>query len=47
VSKPFKGRISVDIRDSVEDWSPFEPPKAPEGLPSVVYIVWTMWGFRQ
>jgi hypothetical protein len=26
---PFKGKINVDIRDWVPDWSPFEPPKAP------------------
>ena len=25
---PFKGLINVDIRDSVPDWAPFEPPKA-------------------
>jgi hypothetical protein len=34
VSESFKGKISVDIRDSVPDWSPFEPPKAPEGAPT-------------
>ena len=39
VSEPFKGTINVDIRDSVPDWSPFEPPKAPDGAPNVVYIV--------
>jgi arylsulfatase A-like enzyme len=39
VAKPFKGTISVDIRDSEPDWTPFEPPQAPEGAPSVVYIV--------
>ncbi|MEU8609603.1 arylsulfatase [Actinoplanes sp. NPDC048791] len=39
MSKPFKGTINVDIRDSVPDWAPFEPPKAPVGAPSVVYIV--------
>jgi len=33
---PFKGTINVDIRDSVPDWSPFEPPKAPDGAPSGV-----------
>ncbi len=31
MSEPFKGTINVDIRDSVPDWSPFEPPKAPDG----------------
>jgi arylsulfatase len=45
VSKPFKGTINVDIRDSVPDWSPFEPPKAPDGAPSVVYIVLDDVGF--
>jgi arylsulfatase A-like enzyme len=39
VTKPFKGTINVDIRDSAPDWEPFEPPKAPDGAPSVVYIV--------
>src|SRR4051794_24948641 len=39
MTKPFMGRINGDIRDSVPDWSPFEPPKAPAGAPSVVYIV--------
>lgn len=32
----FKGTINVDIRDSVPDWSPFEPPKAPDGSPNVI-----------
>ncbi|RZU11244.1 arylsulfatase [Kribbella rubisoli] len=35
----FRGSINVDIRDSVPDWSPFEPAKAPDGAPNVVYIV--------
>jgi arylsulfatase len=29
MSRRFKGTISVDIRDSVPDWSPFEPPNGP------------------
>ena len=29
--KSFGGVVNVDIRDSVPDWSPFEPPKAPDG----------------
>ena len=45
LSKPFKGKINVDIRDSVPDWAPFEPPKAPEGAPSVVYVVLDDVGF--
>ena len=44
-SNSFKGTINVDIRDSVPDWSPFEPPKAPDGAPSVVYIVLDDVGF--
>jgi Sulfatase len=45
MSTPFKGKINVDIRDSVPDWAPFEPPKAPEGAPSVVYVVLDDVGF--
>ena len=45
MSKVFKGQINVDIRDSVEDWAPFEPPKAPAGAPSVIYIVLDDVGF--
>jgi arylsulfatase A-like enzyme len=45
MSRPFKGKISTDIRDSVPDWSPFEPPKAPDGAPNVVYAVLDDVGF--
>jgi arylsulfatase A-like enzyme len=45
VSEPFKGVINVDVRDSEPDWSPFEPPKAPDGAPSVLYIVLDDVGF--
>jgi arylsulfatase A-like enzyme len=45
MGEPFKGVINTDIRDSVPDWSPFEPPKAPEQAPSVVYIVLDDVGF--
>src|SRR4051794_35810287 len=45
MGKPFKGTINIDIRDSVPDWAPFEPPKAPDGAPSVVYIVLDDVGF--
>ncbi|WP_246393951.1 arylsulfatase [Pseudonocardia pini] len=38
-SRPFRGVINVDIRDSTPDWGPFEPPEAPAGAPNVVYIV--------
>jgi arylsulfatase len=45
VSEPFKGTVNVDIRDSVPDWTPFEPPKAPAGSPNVLYIVLDDVGF--
>jgi arylsulfatase A-like enzyme len=45
MSEPFKGKVNVDIRDSVPDWSPFEPPKAPDGAPSVIYAVLDDVGF--
>src|ERR1700733_12231715 len=45
MSKSFKGTINVDIRDSTPDWEPFEPAKAPEGAPNVVYIVLDDVGF--
>ena len=45
MATPFKGTINVDIRDSEPDWTPFEPPKAPDGAPNVVYIVLDDVGF--
>ncbi|MGO4102462.1 arylsulfatase [Leifsonia sp. YAF41] len=39
MSKPFSGTINMDIRDSVPDWEPFQPPTAPPGAPNVVFIV--------
>ena len=45
MSKPFEGVINVDVRDSQPDWAPFEAPKAPDGAPSVVYVVLDDVGF--
>src|SRR3954451_8324802 len=45
MSKSFQGVINVDIRDSKPDWEPFEPPSAPGGAPSVVYMVLDDVGF--
>jgi arylsulfatase len=39
-TKPFKGKIKLDVRDSVEDWGPFLPAKAPEGSPNVLFILY-------
>jgi arylsulfatase A-like enzyme len=45
MGRPFRGVINVDVRDSVPDWGPFEPPKAPDCAPNVVYIVLDDVGF--
>ena len=45
MSRPFQGVINIDIRDSVPDWAPYMQPAAPEGAPSVVYIVLDDTGF--
>ena len=38
--KEFKGTIKLDVRDSVADWTPYEQPKAPEGAPNVLVILY-------
>ncbi|MCB8987729.1 MAG: sulfatase-like hydrolase/transferase, partial [Ardenticatenaceae bacterium] len=38
--KVFKGKIELDVRDSVPDWGPYSPPKAPEDAPSVLFILY-------
>ncbi|MGE5379357.1 MAG: arylsulfatase [Candidatus Saccharibacteria bacterium] len=43
--EPFKGVINIDVRDSVPDWGPYEQPRAPEGSPNVLFIVWDDVGF--
>src|SRR3954464_2844709 len=45
MTKPFKGTINVDDRDSVPDWEPYVQPVAPPGAPSVLYIVLDDVGF--
>ena len=39
MSKNFNGKVALDIRDSVPDWSPYAEPTAPEGSPNILYIV--------
>jgi arylsulfatase A-like enzyme len=41
----FNGVVNVDIRESEQDWAPYEQPKAPEGAPNVLMIVWDDVGF--
>jgi arylsulfatase len=43
--QPFKGVINMDVRDSVPDWDPYVQPRAPEGAPNVLMIVWDDVGF--
>jgi arylsulfatase A-like enzyme len=45
MSKPFKGVINIDIKDSVPDWTPYTQPLAPEGAPNVLHIVLDDVGF--
>ena len=45
MSKPFRGTINVDIRDSTPDWEPYTQPLAPDGAPNVLYIVLDDVGF--
>jgi len=44
-TKAFKGVVNIDVRDSVPDWEPYKQPEAPEGAPSVLYIVLDDVGF--
>jgi arylsulfatase A-like enzyme len=41
----WNGRVSVDIRDSEPDWTPFLQPRAPDGAPNVLMVVWDDVGF--
>jgi len=45
MTKPWKGKIAVDIRESKPDWEPFIQPQAPEGSPNILYIVWDDVGY--
>jgi len=41
----WNGRVAVDIRDSEPDWAPFVQPRAPQGAPNVLMIVWDDVGY--
>jgi arylsulfatase A-like enzyme len=41
----WNGRVAVDIRDSEPDWTPFLQPRAPDGAPNVLMIVWDDVGY--
>ena len=38
--KKFKGVIKLDVRDSVPDWEPYLPAKAPEGAPNILFVLY-------
>ena len=38
--KEFKGVIKLDVRDSVADWAPFTPNRAPEGSPNILFVLY-------
>jgi arylsulfatase A-like enzyme len=39
MAKRFSGVVNIDVTKSVPDWGPYTQPIAPEGTPSVLYIV--------
>ena len=45
MTKPWKGKIAVDIRDAKPDWEPYIQPLAPEGSPNILDIVWDDVGY--
>jgi arylsulfatase len=36
----FSGTIKLDVRDSVQDWGPYTPKKAPPGAPNFLIILY-------
>jgi arylsulfatase A-like enzyme len=38
--KQFNGIVNVDVRDSTPDWTPFVPPRAPDGAPNVLIVLY-------
>jgi arylsulfatase A-like enzyme len=38
--KPFKGTIKLDVRDSVPDWEPYTPTRAPAGAPNILFVLY-------
>jgi arylsulfatase len=45
VTQPFKGKISLDIRDSTPDWEPYLAPRSREGAPNVLILAWDDVGY--
>jgi len=36
----FNGKIELDVRDSVPDWTPYELKKAPEDAPNILFVLY-------
>jgi len=39
-AKAFDGVIKLDVRDSVPDWAPYTPTRAPKGAPNVLFVLY-------
>ena len=39
-TKPFKGVIKLDVRDSTADWEPYTLTRAPEGAPNILFVLY-------
>ncbi|MDZ5084614.1 arylsulfatase [Mycobacterium sp. PO1] len=40
VNEDFAGKIELDVRDSVADWSPYVLKRAPEGSPNILVVLY-------
>ncbi|MFO1430183.1 MAG: arylsulfatase [Candidatus Competibacteraceae bacterium] len=38
-TKQFNGVIRLDVRDSIPDWEPYLPPKAPKDAPNILFVL--------
>ena len=36
----FNGVIKLDVRESVPDWSPYTPKRAPKGSPNILFVLY-------
>lgn len=39
-TKPFKGVINLDVRDSTPDWEPYKYPRPREGAPNILFVLY-------
>ena len=39
-TKEFKGKIALDVRESVPDWAPYTPKQAPADAPNILFILY-------